>query len=480
MKHPKFVAKLLHMKTVILFFVSTLLPALLTAQSIVNPDFETSAGWLTERLEQSEYLVPSPDGAGQSLHLRAPFADKESGFAYQEPAAPDAIITQYQLSAKVRTRNVKGTGAYLYAYGKGKRNYLGYARTTPIVGDEEWTEVSLRFIADEEMDSIRIGCYLGGEGEAWFDDVHLERTGTSEEKMSRAARKYLKEFFKVVEPQALDTEKIDWAKLKIMAQKIAAGAKTPADVHAAISYVLPRINTHSFFMKPQLATRMAGTNLKEGEIDPNVEFATGHLINGAIAYLTVPEFGSGHVPTQRAYADSLQRLIASMDREETIGWVVDLRGNTGGNCWPMLAGVGPLIGEGICGYFMGRDGSNAQPWSYVDGKSVMNDFPITTTINYKLKRPASRIAVLTGPRTMSSGEVTTVAFKGLENVRSFGAPTGGYSTTNSSISLSDGGLVLLTVSVYGDRNKNGYGAEIAPDVLAEDALEEAVGWLKGK
>ncbi len=465
------------MKTMIFLFVSIILPTLMGAQSIVNPGFETSEGWLTGRLTQSDYLVPLPDKTGQSLYLCAPFSDKESGFAYQEFAAPDAVITQYELSGKIKTSKVEGFGAYLYAYGKGQRNHLGYIRTTPVLGDKEWAEVSLRFIADEAMDSIRIGCFLGGTGEAWFDDVRLTRVGTGKEKMSRTARKYLKEFFAAVEPEALDTEKIDWAKLKMMAKQIAAGAKTPADVHTAISYVLPRINFHSFFMKPQRATRMAGTNLKEGEIDPTIEFATGHLIGGTVAYLTVPEFGSGHQPTQRAYADSLQRLIASMDQDETTGWVVDLRGNTGGNCWPMLAGVGPLIGEGVCGYFMGRDGSNAQPWSYTDGKSGMNGFPITETINYELKKASPRIAILTGPRTMSSGEVTTVAFRGLENARSFGAPTGGYSTTNSSISLSDGGLVLLTVSVYGDRNKNGYGAEIEPDVLAEDALAAAVKWL---
>ncbi len=464
------------MKTVTFFFI-TLLPALFTAQSIVNSDFETSAGWLTERLEQSNYLAPSPDKAGQSLHLYAPFSNKKNGFAYQEFVAPDAAVTQYKLSGKVKTSKVAGAGAYLYAYGKGKRNYLGYIQTTPVQGDEVWTEVSLHFIADEEMDSIRIGCALSGEGEAWFDDVYLERVGTGKKKMSKTARKYLEEFFAKVKPRALDTERIDWTELEMKANLLAAGAKTPADVHAAIAYVLPRINFHSFLIKPQRATKMAGTNLNAGEIDPDIEFATGRFINDSIAYLVVPHLGSGHPPSLKAYADSLQRLIATLDTDKTAGWIIDLRDNDGGNCWPMLAGVGPLIGEGTCGYFMGRDGSNTTRWFYEDGNSGMEDYRIVESLGYKLKCPASRIAVLTGPETKSSGEVTAVAFRGLENARSFGAPTGGYSTTNSNISLSDGGLVLLTVSVYGDRNKNGYGAEIEPDVLAEDALAEALKWL---
>ena len=34
------------------------------------------------------------------------------------------------------------------------------------------------------------------------------------------------------------------------------------------------------------------------------------------------------------------------------GWIVDLRGNFGGNMWPMLLSVEPLIGNGTLGYFV--------------------------------------------------------------------------------------------------------------------------------
>jgi len=85
------------MKTLTLFLVGALLPVLLTAQSLVNPDFETSDGWLPIRLTQERFFGPSPDGGGQSLYLHPPFTNKESGYAYQEVAAPDAFLTQYQL-----------------------------------------------------------------------------------------------------------------------------------------------------------------------------------------------------------------------------------------------------------------------------------------------------------------------------------------------------------------------------------------------
>ena len=49
------------------------------------------------------------------------------------------------------------------------------------------------------------------------------------------------------------------------------------------------------------------------------------------------------------YAKTLQDSIRARDRVGLIGWIVDLRGNSGGNMWPMLAGVGPVLGEGVAG-----------------------------------------------------------------------------------------------------------------------------------
>jgi C-terminal processing protease CtpA/Prc len=103
---------------------------------------------------------------------------------------------------------------------------------------------------------------------------------------------------------------------------------------------------------------------------------------------------------------------------------------------------------------------------------------------YILKAKGVRIAVLTGPQTASSGEVTTIAFREKDNARSFGQPTAGYSTTNTNIMMSDNAMLLLTISIYGDRNKNAYGEEVVPDVIVEPkegedaALDAAVKWLE--
>lgn len=478
------------MKTVLRLLFCFCLPFTLLAQQPVNLDFEVGtipdnpAGWRTGRLTQEQSLVANPTGAGTCLNLSAPFTESESGYAYQEVAVNSPILTQYAITGKIRTEGVTGYGAQIYAYGKASGTSVGYVQSNPMTGDNEWTEIALTLITDSRMDSIRLGCYLGGTGKAWFDDLTFTRMEPVKGRMSKTARKYLKEFFKIVEPIALDREEKPWKELKAAAQLLATGAETTADVYPAMRYALGRINKHSFMFEPSVAADLSGNDLAEDEVDPDLIYATGKRINDEVAYLSIPGMGSGHQATLNAFADSIQGVIATLDTEETTGWVVDLRNNGGGNCWPMLAGVGPLIGEGTSGYFQERDGSNASPWIYRDGKSIERGNERVTTRNYQLQSKRARIAVLVGPRTASSGEITAISFMGLPNTKHFGQPSAGYVTTNTSIPMSDGAMVMVTISIYGDRNKQAVKDQVVPDVIItpvpdkDAALEAAMAWLK--
>ncbi|MGB3547184.1 MAG: S41 family peptidase, partial [Saprospiraceae bacterium] len=270
------------------------------------------------------------------------------------------------------------------------------------------------------------------------------------------------------------------------------GAVKPADTYEAVNYTLRRVNEHSFFMSPAEVARWSGNDEAESDSDSTVssiEFTQGHRIDEHIAYLTMPAVNSGNHAAMVRFADSLHHLIQRLDTKETTAWIVDLRQNMGGNCWPMLTGVGPVLGEGVCGYFMDRDGRNASPWNYEAGVSYEGGDTVmqVSGLPYELHHADPQIAVLTGPSTASSGEVVTVAFRAQPSTRSFGQPTAGYSTANTNIMMPDGGMLLLTISIYGDRDKNPYGAEVIPDVVVEGVttetvdptLEAALQWLRG-
>ena len=111
------------------------------------------------------------------------------------------------------------------------------------------------------------------------------------------------------------------------------------------------------------------------------------------------------------YARQIQDAIAAADRDGLIGWIVDLRSNGGGNMWPMIAGLGPILGEGPLGYFIGPTGTETL-WEYRNGASTSGGTTISTVSPpYVLKRQQPRVAVLSDVGVASSGEATLIAFR---------------------------------------------------------------------
>ncbi len=130
----------------------------------------------------------------------------------------------------------------------------------------------------------------------------------------------------------------------------------------------------------------------------------------------------------------------------------------------MLAGVGPILGEGVAGAFVYPDGSKQQ-WIYRNGQALLDQEVLYTPVvpAYQLKQPWPPVAVLTNRFTTSSGEAIAVAFRGRPRTRSFGQPTAGVPTANQGFKLSDGAILEITVAVDADRTGQTYDSSISPD-----------------
>jgi C-terminal processing protease CtpA/Prc len=223
-------------------------------------------------------------------------------------------------------------------------------------------------------------------------------------------------------------------------------------------------DSHSFFMTKEQVKKWQTTS-KTADSNEIITFK-GKLLNQNIGYIHMKGFSSGDSISILQYADSLQAEIKSIDNKKLKGWILDLRENTGGNCWPMLTGLGPLLGNGICGYFIDNNNKKSS-WFYRDGESGVDSFSIVKVSErpYHLINDLNPIAVLTGNKTASSGEVVVTAFHCKSNTKSFGEPTRGLSTGNANYTLSDGSMILLTGSIYADREGNVFGGKIKPDEI---------------
>lgn len=234
---------------------------------------------------------------------------------------------------------------------------------------------------------------------------------------------------------------------------------------------------HTFFLRPQDAGE-----IRDQEAAPAGPVPTGRLIDGNFAHFTVPE-ADGGTEAERRYIREGAAAVRDLDRRHPKGWVVDLRGNTGGSMYPMLTVLAPLLGHGHLGSFVDAAGEVSGRWLLRDGVVYVDDEALSATPHpYLPAEPEPPVAVLIDGRTMSAGEATLIAFLGMPRVRTFGAPTAGLATGNVAVDLADGAVLVLTVAREADRTGRLYGnAPIAPDRPTPgdaDALTDAVAWLR--
>lgn len=303
------------------------------------------------------------------------------------------------------------------------------------------------------------------------------KTTSTDNSISPEAAAYIDEVVTILQANSLHRNKIDWTDFKSKVLAKAGNAKTVTETYPAIHLAIKLLGDgHSYF-----APVMGDSDSTEENGEPPV--LVDEKVPDDIGYLRV-RYCMGNNEQKQIYIDDLLSSIRQRDKDNLKGWIVDLRGNFGGDMLPMLLGTGPILGDGILGYTAYPDGK-MHSWNYEKGKFYYNateDIDIKASEYYRLKVSNPFVAVLTDTLTASSGEALTVAFKGRERTKSFGHKTYGVSTSNEKFVLSDGSNMLITVAVFADRNKKHYGHSVAPDKVVDPkkALQEAITWLRAQ
>lgn len=166
------------------------------------------------------------------------------------------------------------------------------------------------------------------------------------------------------------------------------------------------------------------------------------------------------------------RTVLDSISDTVKGVCIDLRGNHGGNMYPMIAAVHRFLPDDILLKFkMRRRFRSVMP---INKEFVAN--LVGVEIESRINCP---VAILTDEETASSGEAVLLCCRGLDNVRVFGSPTAGYASANESIILDNGSILALTVSCDIARTGEIFCDDpIVPDVETESPEEDALLWLK--
>lgn len=261
-----------------------------------------------------------------------------------------------------------------------------------------------------------------------------------------------------IERRALYADRVDWPKTRRSMTQDAARATVPAELHPAIRTVLREAGGQHSGLRPPGRTGVAGARKR-----PKASLVKGH---GVLVLPACP----GDLRCVRAYAAEGSRVLRGLP--PTDRWVVDLRGNSGGSMWPMLAVALPLLGgDGVLGSFITRDGTST-PW-WARGRRVGAGRWASARSRGPLRLPGP-VAVLIDGGTASSAEAVAVAFTGVPAARSYGAATRGFSTGNETVRLPDGALLTITSCRFADRTGRAYEGPLTPDVVTDDALDIAL------
>ncbi|HYF30876.1 MAG TPA: S41 family peptidase [Chitinophagaceae bacterium] len=280
------------------------------------------------------------------------------------------------------------------------------------------------------------------------------------------ASKLLDETLVLMQKHYYRKDSVEWDDL-ITSAKIRLNSSSNCETaHEIVQWCFKQLKERHSFIMPASKAAVYNGNINSSGNPATLKQLAGpirhELIGTDIAYIDVPWLSSADKDICTNYADSLQTLIAGFDKAGVTKWIIDLRHNTGGNCWPMLAGLGPLLGNGTYGYFISS--SEKIPFSYQNGSVLQGKYKRCTVTNpFMLLSTAKHIVVLTGPNTASAGEIVALAFKGVNNVQFIGEPTAGLTTANATYKLSDGSMLVLTVCKEADRNGRIYEGRIQPD-----------------
>ncbi len=344
----------------------------------------------------------------------------------------------------------------------------------------EWLLVSTAVIMPSGANVIRLGLYAT-DAPLTVDDILLERISPDARSMSPEAETYLTEALDVLEAHHLNRATVNWPRMRQQAAWIAAGATVAADTYPAIRAVIGGLGeTHSSFRPPVPAnTGAPGSNLPP--VAPDLPPPSGRLAAPGVGQLTAPGLWTIGLPESVStdYRETLRTGIAELRAEGVCGWIVDLRDNIGGNMWPMLNGLSPLLDRGPFGAFGDAD-RDMGIWTRTDGEIVTaQTADDSATPGTEASAP---VAVLIGGRTSSSGEMTAIAFRGRPGARFFGGATAGFTTANIPAALPDGALLSVTVSGVRDRTGELIRGGLRPDETTspEAAPEAALRWLRAQ
>lgn len=217
------------------------------------------------------------------------------------------------------------------------------------------------------------------------------------------------------------------------------------------------------------------------------------ILDDNYGYILVPSINFEDISSENInkIAQPLYDKIAKIKETTSFkGWIIDLRINTGGNIYPMLLALYDFLGNNPVFGVMNNNKDLVSMTKMDKGKYIEGDTITSYIIPNGKKLTKTKVAIIIGNATASSGEITALAFKGRKNTIYIGKETMGMTTTNEKRDLPHGAFMALTIGYDSDRYGKFY-QKIIPDtvisgednfdnLLSDPNIDEAINYFNKK
>ena len=314
--------------------------------------------------------------------------------------------------------------------------------------------------------------------------------------MVDSVKTFLDRSLQLIQDNALNKDNVNWDNLKEQVYLKVAGAKTYDDLISAYPFVFEQIDDHHgrFIFKQQSYGWKGNSQPQVNEYLRNaIKNRTqvhAEKIGKDIAYLSIPgnnDFGNKHLDS---IGRSIKEAIAKIHDKNIKGWILDLRLNSGGNMYPMLAGLTQFLGEGKIGGFVTPTYQPDGNWIIAKGAFYVDLIKVSALpySGYPIKADLP-IVVLIGEKTASAGEMVAIATIGRPKSVIIGETSAGYTTVNQGFKINSYAGLNLAVAYATDRNGKVYPKNLEPDIVVKGGdhfeklsddhkVKEAITWLR--
>lgn len=269
--------------------------------------------------------------------------------------------------------------------------------------------------------------------------------------MSRDAEAFLNEFLYLVENDFYSSYvfNYNWKKSEInqAISELTKDARKIEDIYKVLDKVFEMIGDDKSYVVNSRGEIVAGD---KNAFDCILGQKQTPALPNNIAYLEIPTTQLNPVDI----AIAIQNDLKARELEATDAWIIDLRSLTGGNLEGMLAGLGPILGDGVLGAFF-YDDNKKEDWEYKDGGSFIGGVrKVSVPNSLEVLSPLPKVAVLIDGSTCREGEQLFAAILGRPNTRTFGNATAGRAFLEGQKSLSDGHKLHFVKAMLMNRESN--------------------------